>query len=136
MLAYLTFVFYPFAEMEAAKQRALIRASVTTCKQKEKEGASTSAPKVVGKGAAKQKSYGKDDLPLKKGPGTPAGDKQSKQPSSSKSSHEAGKGLMTVTGPVTQGIVRRLFTHKNISLRWLSQSSRRWKTWERRVSLT
>ena len=136
MLAYLTFVFYPFAEMEAAKQRALIKASVTTCKQKEKEWASTSAPKVVGKGAAKQKSYGKDELLLKKGPGTPAGDKQSKQLSSSKSSHEASKGQMTATSPVTQGIVRCLFTHKNISLKWLSQSSRRRKTWERRVSLT
>ena len=131
MLAYLTFVFYPFAEIEAAKQRALIRASVTTRKQKEKEGASTSAPKVVGKGAAKRKSYGKDDLLLKKGSGTPAGDKQSKQPSSSKSSHEAGKGLMTAIGPVTQGTVRRLLTHKNISLKWLSQSLKRQKTWER-----
>ena len=119
MLAYLTFVFYPFAEMEATKQRALIRASVTTRKQKEKEGASTSAPKVVGKGAAKRKSYGKDDLLLKKGPGTPAGDKQSKQPSSPKSSHEAGKGLMTT------------IEHKNISLKWLSQSLKRRKTWER-----
>ena len=66
MLAYLTFVFYLFAEMEAAKQRALIRASITTYKQKEKEGASTSAPKVVGKGAAKQKSYRKDDLRSRK----------------------------------------------------------------------
>ena len=131
MLAYLTFVFYPFAEIEAAKQRALIRALVTTRKQKEKEGASTSAPKVVGKGVAKQKSYGKDDLPLKKGPGIPAGDKQSKQPSSPKSSHEAGKGLMTAIGPVTQGTVRRLLTHKNISLKWLSQSLKRRKTLER-----
>ena len=69
----------PFAEMEAAKQRALIRSSVVVRKLKEKEGMSTSASKVVGKGVSKRKSDGKDDCPLKKGPGLPMGDKQSKK---------------------------------------------------------
>ena len=102
----------PFAEMEAAKQRALIRESAAVRKLKEKEGTSTSASKVVGKGVSKRKSDGKDDCPLKKGPGLPVGDKQSKKSSASKPSHTAGKGLMTVTGLITQGTVSCLLTHK------------------------
>lgn len=41
------------------------------------------------------------------------GDKQSKQPSSSKPSREVGKGLMIEKGPVIPGTVHRLLTHKN-----------------------
>lgn len=70
----MTFIFYPFAEMEVAKQRALVRASAVAHKQKEKEGASSLAPKGVTKGSSKQKSEGKDDRPLKKGPTLLAGD--------------------------------------------------------------
>jgi len=60
--------------MEAGRQRAFVRASATACKQKEEEGASTSALKVVSKGTSKRKNERKEDRPLKKGPGTPAGD--------------------------------------------------------------
>ena len=102
----------PFAKMEATKQRALIRASAMVRKLKEKEGTSTSAPKLVGKGVSKRKSDGKDDCPLKNGPGLPVGDKQLKKSSPPKLSHRAGKGLMTVTGLVTQGTVSCLLTHK------------------------
>ena len=98
--------------MEVAKHRVLVRASTTALKQKEKEGASMLAPKIVGKGTSKRKSEGKDNHPLKKGLGTPASDKQSKQPLPPKLDHKVGKGLMTATGPVTQVIVRRLLTHK------------------------
>ena len=112
MPAYLTFVFYPFTEMETAKQMALIRASVVARKLKEKEGTSTSALKVTGKGSSKRKSDGNDDHLLKKGSGLLVGDKQLKKLSPPKPSHGAGKGLMTVTSPVTQGTIRRLLTHK------------------------
>ena len=62
--------------MEATRQRALVRASAATHKkeekkEKEKEGASSLTPKVVGKGAPKRKAKGKDDHPLKKGTVTP-----------------------------------------------------------------
>lgn len=48
-------------------------------------------------------------------PPPPVGDKQSKQPSPSKPSHEVGKGLMIgkEKGPVIPGTVHRLLTHKN-----------------------
>lgn len=65
----------PFAEIEVMRQRALVRALVAVRKQKEKEGASISTPKVFGKGTSKRKSEGKDDCPLKKGPSTTIGDK-------------------------------------------------------------
>ena len=70
-----------FAEMDAARQRALVRVSTTVRKQNEKEGASLSALKGITKGTSKRKSNGKDDHPLKKGLGVPAGDKKPKQPS-------------------------------------------------------
>ena len=99
--------------MDAARQRALVRASAAVRKQKEKEGASSSAPKGVTKGTSKQKSDGKDDHPLKKGQGILAGDKKKpKQPSLLKPIHGAGKGLMTETNPVTQGAICHLLTHK------------------------
>ena len=76
-----------FAEMDAARQRALVRVSTTVCKQNEKEGASLSALKGITKGTSKQKSDGKDDHPLKKGLGVPASDKKPKQPSLPKLGH-------------------------------------------------
>ena len=69
------------------------------------------APKGVSKGLSKRKSEKKDDRPLKKRSVIPVGDKQKKS-SPPKPSHGVGKGLMTVTGPVTQGTIRRLLTHK------------------------
>ena len=68
----------PFVEMEAARQRALVRASVVACKQREKEGAPSSASKGINKGTSRRKSDGKDDHPLKKGLGVPVVDKQRK----------------------------------------------------------
>jgi len=87
-------------EMVATRQRALVRASAAVRKQKEKEGASFSAPKGITKGKSKRKSDGKEDRPLKKGLSIPASDKKKpKQPSPPKPSHEAGKGLMTACHP-------------------------------------
>ena len=59
-----------FAEMEAAGQRAMVRAAMARKKEEEKrekgkEGASSSAPKAIGKGALKRKADRKDDHPLK-----------------------------------------------------------------------
>ena len=104
-----------FAKLEATRQRALVRAAATSKKKKEKDGASSSAPKDVTKGTSKRKSDGKDDRLLKKGPGIPASDKKPKQLSPPKPSHEDGKGLMTETGLVTQGI-RCLITHKGYAV--------------------
>ena len=64
--------------MEVERQRVLVRALAAACKQKEKEGALMSAPKVVTKGTSKRKNEGKDDHPHKKGPSIPVGDKQPK----------------------------------------------------------
>ena len=59
-----------FTKMEVARQRALVRALASAHKKEEKEkgkeGASLSAPKVIGKGAPKRKVDGKDDHPSKK----------------------------------------------------------------------
>ena len=90
-----------FAKMEAGRQKARVRAIATSKKKKEKDGASSLAPKDVTKGFSKRKSDRKDDRLLKKGPGVPAGDKKPKQPLPSKPSHRSGKGLMTKTSPVT-----------------------------------
>ena len=98
-----------FAEMEVGRQKALVRQLAVARKQQQKEGASTSTSKVVAKGASKLKNEGKDDRPHKKGPGIPIGDKQ---PSPPKPNHGVGKGLMIGMGPVTQGAVRCLLTHK------------------------
>lgn len=94
-----------FAEMEAARQRAQVRIAVAHRKKEEKKekgkgGASSSAPKVVGKRAPKRKADGKDDRPPKKVSVTPK-DKLPKKPSPPKLSHGAGKGLMTTSGPIT-----------------------------------
>ena len=96
--------------MEAARQRALIL-TLAAARKKEKEWASTSAPKVIGKGSLKRKNEGKANCPLKKGSVILVGNKQKKL-SPSKPNHGAGKGLMTVTGLVTQGTICRLLTHK------------------------
>ena len=98
--------------MKVAKQKALVRVSTTVRKLQEKEGASTSTPKVAGKGVPKQKSDKKDDCPLKKGLGLPVSDKQSKKSLCPKPSHGASKGLMTAMGPITQGTVRCLLMYK------------------------
>ena len=96
--------------MEAARQRALVLTSAAA-RKKEKDGASTSAPKVIRKGSLKRKNEGKANRPLKKGSVILVGNKQMKL-SPSKPNHGAGKGFMTATGPVTQGTVRRLLMHK------------------------
>ena len=80
-------------------------------KEKGKEGMSSLAPKVVGKGVPKRKSDGKDDRPPKKVSATPR-DKPPKKSSPLKSSHEADKGLMMTLGPITQGSVLRLRAYK------------------------
>ena len=63
----------------------------------------------------KRKADRKDDRPPKKASITPE-DKLPKKPSPSKPSHEASKGLMTTSGPVTQGLDHRLLTHKNYAV--------------------
>ena len=69
---------FSFTEMEVARKKVLVRALATTHKKEEKkkgkEGVSSLAPKVVGKGAPKRKAEGKDECPLKKGTVT-SGDK-------------------------------------------------------------
>ena len=78
----------------------MVRALAAVHNQKKKEGASTSAPKVVGKGSSKRKNEGKDNHPLKKGSDISMGDKQRKS-SPPKPNHGAGKCLITATGPAT-----------------------------------
>ena len=81
----------------------MVRALVAACKQREKEGASSSASMGIDKGTSKRKNDGKDDHLLKKRPGVPVVDIQPKQPSPPKPSHGASKGLMMSVGLVTQG---------------------------------
>ena len=100
--------------MEGARQR--VRAAVARTKEEEKrakgkEGASLSAPKAIGKGPPKRKVGGKDSRPPKKVSLTP-GVKLPKKLSPPKPSHGADKGLMTMSGPITQGLDCRLLTHK------------------------
>lgn len=84
-------------------------------KAKGKKKASSSAPKAVGKGVPKRKANEKDDHPLKKASVT-LKDKLPKKSSPPKPSHEAGKGLMTLSGPVTQGPDHCLLTHKDYAI--------------------
>ena len=77
-------VIMSFAEMEAARQRVLVRAKAAHKK-----------------GAPKRKADGKDDHPSKKPSVTPR-EKQLKKPSPPNPSHGTGKGLMTLTGSITQ----------------------------------
>ena len=89
-----------FVEIKAVRQRALVRAVVMSKKKKEKDGASSLAPKDVTKGTSKQKNDGKDDRLLKKGSVVLAGNKPKKS-SPFKPSHGVDKGLMTSTNLVT-----------------------------------
>jgi len=79
------------------------------------DGASSSAPKAVGKGVHKTKPDGKDDHPPKK-PSVIVGDKSLKKPTPLKTGHGVGKGLMTSSGPVAQGPNCRLLTHKDYAI--------------------
>ena len=106
--------------MEVAKQRAQVRAAAAHRKEEEKKAkgkdkASLSAPKVFEKGVLKRKADGKDDCPPKK-VFVPPGDKLLKKSSPPKPSHGASKGLMTTSGPVTQGLDHRLPTHKDYAI--------------------
>ena len=96
--------------MAAARQR--VRAAVACKKEEEKTKVeeSSSAPKAIGKGAAKRKADGKDERQSKKASVT-SEEKLPKKPLPPK--HEAGKGLMTTPSPVTQDSERRLLTHKD-----------------------
>ena len=80
-------------------------------KEKGKEGVSSSAPKVVGKGVPKRKADEKDNCPPKKVFAAPR-DKPPKNSSPPKPSHGADKGLMMTSGPITQGSVHRFRAHK------------------------
>ena len=103
--------------MEVAKQRALVWVVVAHKKkekEKGKERASSSAPKVAGKGVLKRKADRKDDHPSKKLSITPR-DKLPKKLSPPKPSHGAGRGLMTTSSPVTQG-THRLLKHKGYAM--------------------
>ena len=90
--------------MEAARLRAQVRAAAAHKKEEDKakgkEGAFSSAPKAVDKGASKRKADGKDNRPSKKVSVTPR-EELPKKPSPSKPKHGAGKGLMTTSSPVT-----------------------------------
>lgn len=81
-------------------------------KAKGKKEASSSAPKVAGKGAPKRKGDGKDDRPSKKVSVT-TGEKLPKKLSPPKPKHGVGKGLMTTSSPVAQDPNHRLLTHKD-----------------------
>ena len=101
--------------------RAQVRAS-TQQKKKEKDktkgdGASSSAIKAVRK-VSKRKNDGKDDHPSKK-PIVNVGGKSSKKSTLTKIGHGVGKGLMTTSGPVTQGPDRRLLTHKDYAIKMM-----------------
>ena len=97
--------------MESAKQR--IRAAAAHQKEerkaKEAGGEASSTPKAVAK-VAKRKPDGIDSRPSKKTAVSP-GDETLKEKSPPKPSHGAGKGVMTSTGPVSEGPCR-LLTHK------------------------
>ena len=101
--------------MEAARQREQVRV-VAAQKKEEKtkgqDGASLSASKVVGKGVSKRKADRKDNRPSKKVSTTPW-EGLPKKLSPPKPKHGVGKGLMTMSGLVTQELDHRLLTHKD-----------------------
>ena len=76
---------------------------------------SSLAPKAVSKGSAKRKADGKDDRPPKKAAITPR-DAHPKKKSPPKSSHSVGKGMMTSTGPIVEGL-RCLLTYKDYAVK-------------------
>ena len=101
--------------MDSAKQR--IRAAAARQKEerknKEAAGEASSTPKVVAK-VTKRKPDGGDSRPTKKVAVTPR-DEPLKEKSPPKPSHGAGKGVMTSTGPVSEGPCR-LLTHKDYAV--------------------
>ena len=100
-------------------QRVQVRAATARRKEEQKvkgkERASSSALEVVEKGAPKRKANGEVNHPSKKVTVTP-GDKLPKKPSPPKPSHGAGKGLMMMLGPISQGPDRHLLTHKDYTV--------------------
>ena len=86
--------------------------------EKGKEGASSSASKVVEKGAPKRKADGKDDC-LPKKVSVALRDKLPKKSSPPKPSHRVGEGLMTTSGPVTQGSIHHFLTHKEHAVKMI-----------------
>ena len=103
--------------MESTKQRIRAAAAAKKKQQEKAGGESTppSAPRPVGKVTAKRKPDGREDSPGKKAAPTP-GDKSSRRPSPPRPVHGAGKGPMTSSGPISQGSVRRLLTHKDYAV--------------------
>ena len=101
--------------MDSTKQR--IRAAAARQKEerknKEVAGEASSTPKVVAK-VTKRKLDGGDSRPTKKVAVTPR-DEPLKEKSPPKPSHGAGKGVMTSTGPVSEGPYR-LLTHKDYAV--------------------
>ena len=81
---------------------------------KGKDGTSSSTLKTVAKGSAKRKSDGKDECSPKKAAIT-TGDAHPKKKSPSKLVRGTGKGMMTSSGPVTEG-PRCLLTHKDYTV--------------------
>ena len=102
--------------MDIAKQRvraAAARKKEEAKKAKGQEGMPSSVPKAVSKGSAKRKTDKRNDRPPKKVAVT-SGDAHPKKPSP-KPGHGAGKGLMTSTGPVTEGPYC-LLTHNDYAI--------------------
>ena len=101
--------------MESVKQR--IRAAAARQKEerknKEAGGETSSTPKAVAK-VTKRKPDGSDSRPTKKAAVTP-GDEPLKEKSPLKPSHGTGKGVMTSTGPVSEGPCC-LLTHKDYAV--------------------
>ena len=103
--------------MDAAKQRVkavAARKKEEDRKAKGKEGTSSSVPKAIFRGSAKRKTDRENDRPPKKVAITP-GDAHSKK-SPPKPGPNAGKGMMTSTGPVIEG-PRCLLTHKDYAVK-------------------
>ena len=138
------FCHLPFAKMEVARQRVLVQASVVAHK-KEKEGVSTSAPKVVGKGRQKGKMKGKMTVPLRK-------DQSSPWKTNKRSRHllnpatELVKVWWRRRVPSPKGPSVIFLLTRSTLLRWWSPSLRTWtwilvlskrqKSWGRQVFLT
>ena len=101
--------------MESAKQRIRVATARQKEERKAKEagGEASSTPKVVAK-VTKRKPDGIDSRLSKKAAVSP-GDEPLKEKSPSKPSHDAGKRVMTSTGPVSEGPCR-LLTHKEYAV--------------------
>ena len=80
-----------------------------------RDGASSSAPKVVGKGVHKRKADGKDDHPSKK-PFVTIWDKSLKKLMPPMTGHGVGKGLMMSLGLVAYRLDLCLLTHKDYTI--------------------